>query len=272
MIAPAFRSKPPDWQRAVRLNRLGFTDEGIYAQWDKNEADPEFQYRYNDHRPHVSKAGVLMRVVVEMDQTRRARLPFSQAYPQQPRSKQDARSHVEKLLDDLIYEANYTHDTATILADAIFSIILALVELAAHYTREVILSAELRHELKNIAQFHADYRFLKDNGLHSVADLDKDIQQTEESISILEQQRSKARNRVRHETDPQVLADNRPERAAITDQIKPLRQRLKRLHGIHKDTPRLLNLLKTELRAEYEIKHPVKDKQKLRVRSYEPER
>ena len=262
----------PGWQRAVRLDRLGFTDEVMYEQWDKNEADPEFPYRYNDHRPRVSKAGVLMRVVVEMDQTRRTRLPLSQAYEQQPRSKQDDRSPVEKLLDDLVYEANHTHDTATILADAIFAIILALIELATHYTREVILSAELRHEMKNVVQFHADYRFLKDNGLHSIADLDRDIRQTEESISALEQQRSKLRNRVRHETDPAALAENRAERAAITDQIKPLRQRAKRLERIQKDTPRLLNLLKTELQAEFAVKHPVKEQQMQRARLHEQER
>ena len=265
-----FSVKASGWQRAVRLDRLGFTDEFMYEQWDRNEADPEFEYRYNDHRPHVSKAGVLMRVVVEMDQARRARLPLSQAFAQQPHSKQDDRSPVEKLLDDLIYEANHTRDTATILADAIFAIILALVELATHYTREVILTAELRHELKDMAQFHSDYRFLKDNGLHSVADLDRNIQQTEESISVLEQKRLKLRNQVRHETDPTALADNKAQRAAITNQIASLRQRIKCLTRIRKDVPRLLNLLKTELQVEYNVKHPVKEQYKRHT--YEVER
>lgn len=264
--------KANGWQRAVRLDRLGFTDEVIYEQWDKNEADPEFKYRHNDHRPRVSKAGVLMRVVVKMDQTRRARLPLSQAYAQQSRSKHDDRSPLEKLLDDLVYEANHTRDTATILADAIFAIILALIELASHYTKEVILSAELRHELQDMAQFHSDYRFLKDNGLHSVSDLGKEIQRTETEIAALAERRNKVRNRVRHETDPQALADNKAERAAITAQIKPLRQRIKRLERIQQDTPRLLNLLKTELQAEYAVKHPVKEQQKQRARSYEQER
>ena len=254
--------KAPGWQRAVRLNRLGYTADVLYERWDRNEADPEFEYRYNDHRPRVSTAGVLMRVVVEMDQARRARLPLSQAYEQQPRSKQDNRSPVDKLLDDLVYEANHTHDTATILADAIFAILIALVELATHYTREVILSAELRHELKNIVQFHADYRFLKDNGLHSVSDLDKEIQRTESEIAVLAERRSKLRNRIRHETDPAVLADNRTERIVITDEITSLRQRIKHLKRIQKDTPRLLSLLKTELQVEYNVKHPVKEQQR----------
>ncbi|MBQ6540458.1 MAG: relaxase/mobilization nuclease domain-containing protein, partial [Oscillospiraceae bacterium] len=52
--------KAENWQRAVRLNRMGFTDEVMYEQWDRNEADPEFRYRVQDHRPHISKSGVLL--------------------------------------------------------------------------------------------------------------------------------------------------------------------------------------------------------------------
>ena len=136
----------------------------------------------------------------------------------------------------------------------------------------MILTAELRHELKNTVQFHADYRFLKENGLHAISDIDREIQQAEESISTLTEQRSKLRNRIRHETDPAALADNKAERAVITDQITSLRQRIKRLERIRKDTPRLLNLLKTELQAEYAVKHPVKEQQKQRSHSYEQER
>ena len=98
------------------------------------------------------------------------------------------------------------------------------------------------------------------------------MEQTQEQIAALTEQRSKVRNRVRHEIDPAVLANNKTERTAITNQIKPLRQRLKCLHRIRKDTPRLLNLLNTELQAEYAIKHPVKEQQKQRTRSYEQER
>ena len=123
-----------------------------------------------------------------------------------------------------------------------------------------------------MSRFHSDYRFLKDNGLHSVSDLSKEMQRTESEITVLAERRNKIRNRVRHETDPQVLADNKSERKEITNQINPLRQRVKRLKRIQKDTPRLLDLLKTELQAEYAVKHPVKEQQKQRARSYEQER
>ena len=233
--------------------------------------DPEFRYRYQEHKPHVGSAGVLMRVVVEMDQTRRARLPLSQAYKEyQPRK--DPRSPVEQIMDGLIYEASHTHDTAVILADVILVILLALVELISHYTKEVILTAELRHELRNVAQFHSDYRFLKDTGLHSVADLEKEITQSESRIVALTEQREKLRNRIRHETDPQILSDNKAQRAAITTEITEQRNRVKRVQRIRKDTPRLLSLLRTELRVEYELKHPVRIQMKDRSHLAETER
>ncbi len=264
------------WQRAVRLNRLGYTEDTLYEQWDQNGADQEFLSRFQEHKPHISKSGVLLQVVTEMEHTRIARIPLSQAYEERSRpqhkTKNDTRSPVEKVMDELIYEADHTRDTAVILADAILAILLALIELATHYTKEVILTAELRHELQNVAQFHADYRFLKDNGLHSVADLGKEIQRTESQVAALDQQRNKVRNRIRYDTDPQVLAENRQDRAEITRQIQPLRQRVKRLRRIQKDTPSLLNLLKTELRAEYALKHPVKEQHKQRSRNYDLER
>jgi hypothetical protein len=206
-----------------------------------------------------------------MDQTRRARLPLSQAYKEyQP--KKDSRSHMEQIMDSLICEANHAHDTAVILADAILVILLALVELISHYTKEVILTAELRHELRNVAQFHSDYRFLKDNRLHSVTDLDRDMEQTEKRIAALTEQREKLRNRVRHETDPQILSDNKAQRSVITAEITELRKRVKRVLRIRKDTPRLLNLLRTEVQVEYELKHPMKSQIKDRSHLAETER
>ena len=263
--------KADGWQRAVRLDRLGYPDEYLDERLDKNAEDPEFRYRYQDHNPHVSSAGVLMRVVVEMDQTRRARLPLSRAYKEyQPRK--DSRSPVEQIMDSLICEANHAHDTAVILAHAILVILLALVELISHYTKEVILTAELRHELQNVTQFHSDYRFLKENMLHSVTELDRDMEQTEKRIASLTDRRSKLRNQVRHEADPQILSDNKTQRAAITAEITELRKRVKHVQRIRKDTPRLLGLLRTELRAEYELKHPTREQHQLKARSHEQER
>ena len=186
--------------------------------------------------------------------------------PKQPRLE------IDKYLDGLVYEMNHTNDTVTILVDAIFAILIALIDLASHYTREVILSADLRHELQNIRQFESDRAFLKENRLHTPDDLDKEVNQTEAQVAALEIKRGKVRNQIRHETDPQILSENKAQRAAITTEITALRNRVKRVKRIRKDAPRLLNLLKTELQREYNRKHPVKEQQRQRARSYEQER
>ncbi len=55
-------------------------------------------------------------------------------------------------------------------------------------------------------------------------------------------------------------------------EIMVLRHRVKRVKRIHKDAPRLLNLLRTELQREYKRKHPVKEQHPHRTHRNEPER
>lgn len=268
--------KADGWQRSVRLDRLGYPEDVIYERWDQNEADSEFRYKYQNHKPQISTSGVLIRTVVDMKQRKRTSIPLAvlcrqEEYELKHPPKQP-RSEIDKFLDGLVYEMNHTHDTVTILVDAIFAILIALAEIIRHYAKNVILTAELRHELQDVAQMESDRRFLKENDLHSLTDLDRDIAATEQRIETLTAQRGKIRNQIRHEIDPQILAENKAERAAITAQIAPLRKRIKRLNHIRKDAPRLLNLLRTELRREYEIRHPVKEQQRQRTRNYEPER
>ena len=265
--------KADGWQRAVRLDRLGYPEDVIYERWDQNEADPEFCYKYQNYKPRISDSAVLISTVVEMKQYKRARTPLKELYRQmdyeQAHPPKEPRSEIDKYLDGLVYEMNHTNDTVTILVDAIFAILIALIELASHYAKEVILSADLRHELKNYAQFCSDHRFLKENKLHTPDDLDRDIEQTEAQIAALETKRGKVRNQIRHETDPSVLAENKEQRSAITKEITGLRNRVKRVKRIRKDAPRLLSLLKTELQCEYERKHPIKEQQKNKVRSHD---
>ena len=268
--------KADGWQRAVRLDRLGYSDEAIYERWDQNEADPEFRYKYQNHKPHISDSAVLITTIAEMKQYKRARTPLNVLYQQdeyeRTHPRKEPRSEIDKYLDGLVYEMNHTNDTITVLVDAIFAILIALIELASHYTKEVILSADLRHELKNYAQFCSDQRFLKENKLHSFDDLNRDVEQTEAQIAALETKRGKVRNQIRHKTDPAVLAENKEQRSAITKEITGLRNRVKRVKRIQKDAPRLLNLLKIELQREYERKHPIKEQQRQRTHRNEPER
>jgi hypothetical protein len=268
--------KANGWSRAVRLDQVGITEETMYEQWDQNETEPEFRYKYQNHKPHISNSAVLITTVVELKKRKRAQTPLNVLYQQDEYERthplKEPRSTIDKYLDGLVYEMNHTSDTVTILVDAIFAIFVSLIELASHYAKEVILSADLRHELKNYAQFCSDQRFLKENKLHTFNDLDRNIAQAEAQIAALETKRSKVRNQIRHETDPTILAENKEQRAGITAEITALRTRVKRVKRIRKDASRFLGLLRTELQREYERKHPVKEQQRSRARSHEQER
>ena len=268
--------KADGWSRAVRLDRVGITEEKMYEQWDQNEADPEFRYKYQNHKPHISNSAVLITTVVGLRQRKRAQIPLNILYQQDEYERthppKEPRSEIDKYLDGLVYEMNHTSYTVTILVDAIFAILIALAEIIRHYAKNVILTVELRHELQDVAQMESDRRFLKENDLHSLTDLDRDIAATEQRIETLTAQRGKVRNQIRRETDPIVLKENKAQRAAITDEITELRNHVKRVKRIRKDAPRLLNLLRTELQCEYERKYPIKEQQRGKARSHEQER
>ena len=47
--------KAPDWERAVRLDRLGYTKEAIWARTERNLDDPAARYGWNTHLPYRPK-------------------------------------------------------------------------------------------------------------------------------------------------------------------------------------------------------------------------
>ena len=113
------------------------------------------------------------------------------------------------------------------------------------------MSVELRHQVKDLTTLIEDYRFLQTNGLRSIPELDRYISDTQTHIKELEHERSLLRNKVRRETDPAVLADNRTQRSEITiKHIEPLRKNLKRAQKIRVKSPHLHNLLEQEFDLE----------------------
>ena len=63
-------------------------------------------------------------------------------------------------------------------------------------------------------------------------------------------QGDKLKNKVRHEQDPKVKSENKTQRDDITNQIKPLRKKLRRAREIYEISPHLYELLRTEAELE----------------------
>ena len=73
---------------------------------------------------------------------------------------------------------------------------------------------------------------------------------TELEIGAFIYQRDKLKHKVRRETSDEVKAENNAQRAELTNQIKPLRKKLRRAREIYEISPHLYELLRTEAELE----------------------
>ena len=207
--------KGKGWERAVRLRGLGFTDEVIDRRLNRN-----YSYGYsfvgqvwNTHLPKKNKSVLLTSIAHELG-----------------------------------YQIEHSHDVAEIYIDLLFLIIIEALRAVKEIKNAVIMSVELRHQVKDLQQLIYDHNFLREADIHTLPQLDKYIESTKTQIQELERERSLLRNKIRRETDPEVLAGNRTHRSEITkNHIEPLRKNLKRAQKIREKSPHLHSLLEQEL-------------------------
>lgn len=95
----------------------------------------------------------------------------------------------------------------------------------------------------------ADYHFLQEHGIHTTADLQANIERSKAELSTLERERSGISNRIRRPKSPEEQAKNKERRKAVSGQMKPVRERLRRAERILEKFPHLYELLKQEHRA-----------------------
>ncbi|MCR5694607.1 MAG: relaxase/mobilization nuclease domain-containing protein [Clostridia bacterium] len=210
--------KGKGWERAIRLRGLGFTDEVIDRRLNRN-----YSYGYsfvgqlwNTHLPKKNKSVLLTSIAHELG-----------------------------------YQIEHSHDVAEIYIDLLFLIIIEALRAVKEIKNAVIMSVELRHQVKDLQQLIYDHNFLREADIHTLPQLDRYIESTKTQIQELERERSLLRNKIRRETDPEVLADNRTQRSKITkNHIEPLRKNLKWAQKIKEKSPHLYDLLKDELQRE----------------------
>ena len=210
--------KGKGWDRAVRLRGIGYTDEVI-------------EKRLNDH---YSQGWAFVRDVWNVN------LP-----------KKNKSILLSYIAHELGYNIEHSHDVAEIYIDLLFLIIIEALRAVKEIKNTVIMSVELRHKVKDLKQLIYDYNFLREADIHTLPQLDKYIEGSQTKIKELERERSLLRNKVRRETDPAVLANNRAARSEITNKhIEPLRKKLKRAEKIREKSPYLHSLLEQELDME----------------------
>lgn len=219
--------KAKDWERAVRLDRLGYTDEVIEARFEKNwDEHPSFSLEvWNYNLPKKRKSVFL-----------------------------------SSLAHQVGWDLEHDYHMEEMLIDLVFLIIIEALRLLDTAKNAVILSVELRHCIKDIEQFVSDHRFLNDNGIRTFNQLDRYIAKTELEIEHFEHERSLIRNKIRRETDKTVLAENKAQRSELTrEHIAPLRKKLDQAKKIRDISPHLCELLIAELEMERPFRRYVRD-------------
>ena len=220
-----FSVKAKHWERAVRLSGIGFSKDRVNEQLRQN-AENRYRLFTLEYRP-----------------------------PYKPK-----KFPLEDELRKLGFSIEHSYDTATVLVDALFYLIITVIQIVAELADAMLLSPDLRTAEKDLKELVADYHFLKENGIHSVADLQENINENKAQLSDLERERSDISNRIRRPKSPEEQAQNKERRKALSRQMKPVRECLRRAERILEKTPHLYELLKQEHELEKKARARYKER------------
>ena len=95
---------------------------------------------------------------------------------------------------------------------------ILLMELVLQTTDVMLLSPDLRAVAKDLESYRADYRFLQENGIRTITQLETTILDIQSQIDVLEAERSKTDNTRRRAKTPekrQEAKDRKKERQLI---------------------------------------------------------
>ena len=144
--------------------------------------------------------------------------------------------------------------------DAVFYLVITVIQIVAELADVMLLSPDLRAAEKDLKEPVADYHFLQEHGIHTVTDLQANIEQSKAELSSLERERSGISNRIRRPKLPEEQAQNKERRKVVSRQMKPVRARLRRAERILEKSPHLYELLKQEHELEKKARARYKER------------
>ena len=219
--------KASGWQRSVRLSGIGYPEDAIRKRLENNLFAPDVLITWNAHRMKSPKT-----------------------YP------------LEGLVQRLAFSLEHAHDPTTLIVDALFLLLISLFRIASELAEPVILTPDLRHEIKELKQLTSDFHLLREEGIHTIPDLESGIKKNSEEIKHLELQRSKVDNRRRRAKTEEDKEIAKKERKKLSKQLVPLRKKLKQEQQILEKVPRYYELLQKELIAEQKNKDRTKTRKR----------
>ena len=78
-----------------------------------------------------------------------------------------------------------------------FYLVITIIQIVAELADVMLLSPDLRAAEKDLKELVADYHFLQEHVIHTVADLQANIERSKSELSALERERSDINNRIR---------------------------------------------------------------------------
>lgn len=203
------------WKKAVRLNSLGFDTDYINQCLEKNYNNEKFWLDWNAHLPYKPKK-----------------------FP------------LESLLRKLAFSVEHAYSTETILVDTILYIFFTVIKIALETADCLLLSPELRAAAKDVETYISYHHFLTDNNIRTRQELLEQIRSAEIELKSLEDRRDKISNKLRRATDTTLNHEYKELRKDISRQVKPIRERLRKLLTIDEKAAFAYGLLQTEYRLE----------------------
>ena len=212
--------KAAGWQRAVRLDRMGYSKERIQKQLEKNLFNGGALQRWNNYSSRTYHE-----------------------YRQFP---------LLNLAEQLSFTIEHTNDILRMTVDMALLIIILMLQLSAEASHQCKrpLSPALRAELSRLKQLEAGYRLLGENGIHTKEELSEYIRTTESRIHELEKRRQSCRNKLRREKPPEEKEKLQNQAARITQSLSSLRKNLRTAVTIQENMKTIYRHLLTEYQME----------------------
>ena len=155
-----------------------------------------------------------------------------------------------RLERELEYKIEHSNDAVTVIVDTLFYILLQLINLTrdkeAWGNGNQTHSPLVREAITFEKQLEKEYFFLKNNDLHTVADITAFAKSRETEIAALKAERKAVRNSNRRPKTNEERQEKLKAARDITKKINPLRDELKLADSALKHYPIVWKLLKTE--------------------------
>ena len=208
-----------DWERAVRIDKLGFTKERLMKELDGHKL-----WGYSS----INRVGFYM-----LDH------PIYKP-PIQPVSKELKRRNYE------LPQTYTAGGVAALMIVILFLILMLLIKLTRERNDYTPQTPGLRKLITEAPKIEQEYRLLIDNKISSMQELYDFHDDLEAQIKALEADRRKIRNKLRRCSDPNKKSTLKQQAKNITKQLTPLRKQNKIAERIEHRAPELLKMMVLE--------------------------